>query len=287
MRSACYLSIITLIGLFLGACGGGGGSSQVTGYSGVLAQAEISTTNQTSLSVAAASGTGRAIAEDAARQAALLRPSPATTTINNLIELLRQQLPTARRTANQIVLGVCASGSLDETVSPDGRQITMLFSNCVPINGNGEVINGVIIVIFDDFNSGAFTISFEGLTVTIAGQVYSVDMTIACDSVSCFWISDFAGADGRIYRIQAITVLEISGFYTVTATVFDPDHGFVDVQAFNIRLDACPGGVPAAGSVGMSGFNASSANLTFDSCDRFTVTVEGVAQTFLWEDYLG
>lgn len=278
---------ILLSGLLLVACGGGGGgTAAVTGYTGPTTQASISADNQASLAVAATAGASQAIAENAA-QDAVFRPAPVTAFVLSFSQQIYTQLTTANRTANQPVDNVCLlGGSLDVTSNQDETQITMIFTNCTVIGGNGEVVNGTVFVTSDPQNINNFSIRFVNVRVQYLGESYTINMTISCNSLGCTWSSDFTGPDGRIYRTENAVVSSFgANTFNINATVYDPDNGSIAISG-TVTYGGCAGGVPSSGSLTLTGSSTTSGSVTFNSCESFTVTVDGDPTVYLWADYL-
>lgn len=287
MNIKIMIPVVLLSSLSLISCGGGsdGGSAGPTGYTGTTTQASVTTANKNSLAISATAGAGQAVAENAA-QDAVFRPAPVTAFVLGFSNQVYTHLTTANRTANQLVDGVCLPGTVDVTSNQDGSLITLIFSNCTVIGGNGESVNGTVFVTSDPQNIDNFTMRFVNVSVLYLGESYSINMTIACNSLGCTWSSDFAGPDGRIYRTENAVVSSFgANSFNVNATVYDPDNGSIAISG-TVTYGSCAGGVPASGSITFTGASATSGSVVFNSCDSFTVTVEGVPTVYFWADFL-
>jgi hypothetical protein len=282
------LPAIILASLSLISCGGGDeGGAATTGYTGLRTAASVTATNKDSIAVAATAGAAQAVADSAAASALPLSASPLASFGEGFSARLQNKLTAANRTANQPVNGVCSSGIVDLTQNQDGTLVSLIFSNCVVIDGNGEIVNGtVVITTTDPQNFTDLTVQFVNFSVLYLGETYAIDATIVCGSFSCNWSSDFIGPDGRIYRAENIEVISLGGdSFSVSAIVYDPDNGFVQIDG-NIVYSGCAGGVPSAGTLSFIGAGASTGSVTFNGCDEFVVTVGGVGTTYLWVDFL-
>jgi hypothetical protein len=135
-------------------------------------------------------------------------------------------------------------------------------------------------------SADSMTMVFD-VTVAYIGQTQAVDMTLACSdisspSISCSITSDFEGIDGRIYRLEDLTVTgnDTSGYY-VSMTFYDPDHGRVDVTTTQPLTYDCEQAVPGSGMLSVNG-GGTSATASFDNCSSYSVTVDGVGTTYDW-----
>lgn len=295
MKSKSVLTMIAVSSLVLGACSNGGGSDDVDEgivYTGSKSPATVTGANAANLAIAGTGGATQAIAADSANNANPLTPKGATTG-SNLAATVIAQLQTAAaaqaKTAAQ-PLAICDAGSAELDQNGNGTQGSIVFSNCLVTGGNGAVLNGT--VTFKATVSGttvtALDLRLVNFTVTYQGESHTVNMTVACSGapLSCDVFSDFVGLDGKIYRVELTLVVNTVGSsFAVDAVVYHPDHGYVTIDA-SISYDDCPGGVPQAGSIALTGVAASSAAVVFNDCDSFTVTHQGVPTTYQWVNIL-
>ncbi len=286
--------------LLLPACGGGGGGDDdgptTTGgdtYTGSTAQATVDASNAKELSTGAASGTQQAVASDALSGVAM-RPQPSPTSrLADLAPRIAQWIDqldstTAART-DDLSAEICDAGGRAIAESNDAEtQGSITFTSCAmsDMQGGTVVINGSVTF---SANTSADTLNMAfRVTVTYIGESQSVNMTLACNnistpSVSCSMTSDFTGIDGRVYRIEELTVSgsESSGFY-VGMRLYDPDYGWVDVTTSQPLTYDCANGMPGSGMITVNGSGGSFASASFDSCSSYTVTVDGVGSTYSW-----
>ncbi|MCU7932693.1 MAG: hypothetical protein KZQ90_17985 [Candidatus Thiodiazotropha sp. (ex Codakia rugifera)] len=298
-----YLSI-SLFSLFLSlmllqGCGGGGGDSDSpntsvdTTYTGSTAEATVDASNAKDLSTGAASGTQQAVASDAVSGVAMRPQGSPTTKLSELAPRIAQWIdqlssPNAARTTD-LTAEICdAGGRAVADTNEAETEGSITFTDCAmsDMEGGTVVINGT--VTFNANTSGDSLNMVFRVTVTYIGESQAINMTLACSNIStsaiaCSITSDFAGIDGRIYRIEDLSVNgnEISGFY-VSMTFYDPDHGRVDVITTQPLTYACPTAVPGSGMLNISGSSDTFATASFDSCGSYTVSVNGVGTTYNW-----
>lgn len=267
------------------SCGGGGGGSDDDGltYSGNTSEAEVDSTNADKLAIAATGGSSQAIASEAAQDNSPLRSSPIHAKILDHSSHMAKMLSSSNRTANQIIdPNPCTSGNIDVTSNSSGSSAEITYNNCVldDITANGRVT-------YSQNSDGSFTFSYINFTVTYLGETHTLNMTAQCDSsYNCTYLTDYEGPDGRTYRVEGATVSSTgSTSYTVSATVYDPDHGYITINA-NVTYGSCTGGVPESGSITYTGSAGSSGSVVFNSCESFTVTVDGVGTEYFWDEIL-
>ncbi|MCU7796553.1 MAG: hypothetical protein KZQ75_05435 [Candidatus Thiodiazotropha sp. (ex Myrtea spinifera)] len=287
--SSFFLTIILLQG-----CGGGGGDgggstlSNIPVYTGATTEARVDTTNSEDLSTAAGSGALQAVVADAASVFAA-RPVPSLEA--KLLEIAPRIsqwiIPGDNAYAAKITdvsTGLCDAGGSAIADTNDAETVgTFIFTDCAMSDGVGGVmvLNGTV-----DYTAAAdlssLTMVFR-VTVSYVGESEFINMTIACSGSSCTVTSDFFGLDDRVYRITGISLSgnPTSGFY-ISATIYDPDHGYVTMTTSSPITFGCPTGVPGTGVVVLNGAVSTLATISFDSCSAYTVTIDGVGYLFNW-----
>ena len=294
--------IIILASVTLISCGGGGGSNEGLVYSGSKDSATVDSTNAKKLAIAATGGASQSIAADAAQESnPFLRSSGSasnSTIISTIAEHIKLSLTSGNRTVNA-PLGICSSGSADQnTTSNSSTEIAgnIVFSRCELIGVTGVELNGrvdfsaTIKTSNDGFVSiSSLTMQFVKFRVTINGESETINMSLTCsgEPLVCNLSSDYVGLDGRIYRVEDLTVSfnDSTLIYTIDATVFDPDHGFIAINA-SLAYGSCVGGVPVSGSIVITGGGGSSSTVVFNNCDSFTVTFMLADTEYFWADIL-
>jgi hypothetical protein len=286
--------------LLLQGCGGGGGdgtndstSSGDTTFTGSTAEATIEASNVKELATGSASGSKQAVTSEALSGVAMRSQPTPTSKLGEVAPRIAQWIgqlrsPNAAKTAN-VTNEICdAGGSAIADTNDAETQGTITFTNCAMSDSEGGtlVMNGT--VTFSANTSADSSSMVFNVTVTYIGESQSVNMTLACSnissaSVSCSMTSDFTGIDGRVYRIEDLSVSgdEVSGFY-VGMTLYDPDYGSVAVTTSQPLTYDCTDPVPGSGMLTLSGANDSSATVSFGNCSSYTVTVDGVGTTYDW-----
>lgn len=297
MKTVRFLFGVAFSIFLLQGCGGGGGGGSslvsVPTYAGLTTAATVDNTSSRDLSTAATSGAMQAVVSGSA-EGVILRPAPSMESkVVDVSPKIAQWIGqnggffAGKRT--NMSATICTSGGSAIADTNDAETVgTITFANCGIDDGYGGVLvfNGTVDY---TYNSGADSLSMVfHMTVSYAGDSQSINMTIACASISgspvCTVSSDFVGLDDRTYRVTNIGVTgdAYSGFY-VDATVYDPDHGYITMTTTSPILFDCPTtGVPSTGTITINGASASSATISFDSCSSFTVTINSVAEVFNW-----
>jgi hypothetical protein len=296
MRRFIFPFFIGLTLSLLQACGGGGeGGGSVNSsvnYSGSTSVAEVDTTNSEDLGTASASAARQAVVTDAVN--GVMRPAAdledkVLDVSPTIAEWIAQSRNYAARTED--VSRFCTQGGEAIANTNDAETSgTITFTNCGIDDGNGSVIvmTGAVDFTLTLVNNEVDSMSLNyNVSVTYEGKTAGVNLRISCVDMtgvrSCSITSDFVGLDNRVYRVTNITVSgSASSGYYVDATVYDPAHGSVSLTTTSPLLIDCPTGVPSTGTVVITGANSSSATVSFDSCDQFTVTVNGLGEIFYW-----
>ncbi len=270
---AILKNIIYIIGLtsLISACsssGGGGGSGP----------AEITAANAQDLSIAATESAKQSVTAQDANF--LLGKSSSDT--SNLISSKVRAIALEAQSLGEICPG---GGSYDDNIASGNGSGSITFNNCDI--GDGLVINGT--VSFSSSNNGnTFTITYTNVTVSGFGQTETLNATVTCTTTettfTCNTTASITGIDGRTYSVSDVSVSgDDSSGYNVSATVVDPTHGTITINATAVLFDCgSPNqGRPSSGSITFSSAGKSG-SVIFDSCSSYTVTVDGVANTFNW-----
>jgi len=265
-----YLNILYMAGLLslINACSSSDGASP----------ADITAANSQDLSIAATESTKQAVATDGANF--LLKTGNENSTdvvINKVREIVFE--------AQSLGIICTGGGSYNDNISGSSSSASgnITFSSCDV--GDGVIIDGSVTFRGNESN---FTISYNNLTITGFGESNTINATITCTSTnstfSCTTNTSITGIDGRNYAVSNISVSG-NGFsgYNVSATVTDPTHGIITINASNVTFNctAPNAGRPGSGSVTFSS-NGKSGSVVFDSCSSYTVTVDGVATSYTW-----
>lgn len=297
MISKIVAPIIIVSSLVLASCGGSSGGSDSDAdegiiYTGLKSPATVGAGNAEALAIASTGGANQAIAADTANNANPI--SPRGSAINlNLVSIIAGQLElmaaTESRTAQQ-PLPICDTGFADLDQNIDGTEGTILFTNCLVTGGNGASVSGTVtfIATISGATLTSLNMRFISFRVTYQGETQIIDMTVSCGGgpLVCTLFSDYFGVDGRVYRVVITVVTNTAGTsFDVDATVYDPDHGYVTIDA-SVNYNNCPGGVPETGNITITGDAATTASVVFNDCDGFTVTHMGVPTDYFWVNIL-
>lgn len=294
------LFIITFGGvlLFLQACGGGGGGGggstvSVASYSGLTTEARVEGANAETLGTAAASGAVHSVVAEPFEGFAR---NPSASVEGELVEIsprIAQWIvsSTSPYAARDVSSELCdAGGSADLDANADETVGTITFTSCrILIDGTSVMsLTGTVSFTITSVGGSPDSLSMTfRVNVSYEGQTVSINLTLSCvnlsGSPSCSVRSDFAGIDGRVYRVVDITVTQYGvDTYGIGATVYDPDHGRFDMTTTVPLVLDCPNGVPSVGTVMISGADSTSGTINFVSCSEFNVTVGGVSDTYFW-----
>jgi hypothetical protein len=302
MKHLSNRSITLLLSLLLlQGCGGGGGdsdsdspsSSNSTTYTGSTAEATIDASNAKEIATGAASGTQEAVASNALSVVAMRPQATPRSKLEELSPRIAQWIdqlmsPHAAKVFD-VSNDICdQGGSAVADTNDDETEGTITFNNCTinDMEGGSMVLNGAVRY---SANISADTLSMVyDVTVDYIGESQAINMSLACNdistpAISCSITSDFEGTDGKVYRMEDITVSGSvsSGFY-IGMTFYDPHHGWVDVTTTQPLTYACDKDVPGSGMFSMNGAGGTSATVSFDSCSAYTVTVNGVGTSYDW-----
>lgn len=287
-------ALLAATALLLSACGGsGGGDNDTTGernetgsgtnYTGSESAATVTADNQQEIAFTSREGTERVIEQSEAGGSSF----PTGVEVQDLNELVNTltlnlleagQLPTA---VTQTVEGDCGGNAVVES-DDEGESGSIEYNNfCVSSEGETVVMDGRVEF---SFTETLYIMDYQDITLTYDGITQELDMEVRCEvsgeTFDCTYNSDFTGSDGRTYRSSNAEVTgSASTGYNVSARIYDPDHGYIDIEANNIVV--CDGGGISSGSISVSD-NSGSVVMTveFSSCDTMTVTYDGSAEIY-------
>ena len=263
-----------LLSTLISACGGGGGSAPVS-------DADITTENAQKLSIAATESTRQAVNTDNTPDINF-KSSPNQFDSKAFSEKLTQRIQQA------IDLGpLCSDGSYSSNLNENTGNGSITFSNCEIIEFEGTVVVSGTVTVSSTSNS--LSVTYSNFTVTTNGVTETVNFSLICSNLqsenpSCSSSSSIVGIDGRNYSLSNISVTNnFDSSYDVTAEVIDPDYGRISINAQSVVFDCTAPNIgrPSSGNITFSS-NGKSASVVFDSCTSYTVTVDGVANSYTW-----
>ncbi|MDJ0882454.1 MAG: hypothetical protein QNJ56_12460 [Gammaproteobacteria bacterium] len=285
MKTLVRLPIIVLLSLLLVACGSGDSSDSINGavpYDENTTQAKIDSGNAKDLAVAATAGTSASIVNEA-------KPKPSF--LNDFLMehsgRWLKSVSTASRAVEETHQDVCNQGSSSISYNSDFTQFSIVYENCgIAYTGFGQVvIDGTVESAY--FSDGTSIVRYIDFIITYDGESYQLNQTLECNAeYTCYLYSDYAGPDGRIYRVEDATVSAAGDDrYAVTGIVFDPDYGSISIDA-DVSFGGCAGGVPLSGAISFTGFSDSTARVTFNDCNSFSVDFDGSSVSHIWAEIL-
>ncbi len=290
IKLAVFL-IFSSLALISCSSSSGGSDDEGISYSGKTSQATIDDANAEQLAVTSAGGGGMAVNSENAPIS--FRSASNHAGVEDLsAKILQSMSATANRSANQtqdISATLCdQGGSASVTTSNSGNSATINFDDCrTLLDLDVFTIDGKAVMTIN--NDDSFSIDYKNFEMSVAGESFTFDGTIACDSlaISCTVSLDYVGLDDRVYRLQNVTIASTGpDSFSISAKVYDPDHGYVMVSG-NATYGSCDNGVPSSGSIDFFGDSGTFGNITFNDCDSFTVSENGNAEPAInWSDIL-
>jgi len=257
----------------LAACGGGGAGGPNELYTGSTEAAVVSEDNKAQLAQASALGAKQVISNKSLPIAASSEQTytAANQAVNKLMQL--NALPTGADVSAELCTGGgSATGEGNET------KATFSFDKC---NVDGIIMSGSGSI--TTHSDGSIVIVYRNFTMTVGDESVTINVTANCDSsLNCTISSDFVAVNGETYRINdtSFTGNSATG-YSISATVFDSELGSVSFTASSMLFN-CENGYPSSGSLIMNDAQSNEITVTFDSCDAYTVTLNGNADTLNW-----
>ncbi len=293
----------------LTGCGGGGGGGGVDvtelSYSGVTTEATINSTSAKALAETSAEASIQAVTDS---EGGAVNPFGVVVTDANLsgmrsrvVEVAKQLLknrkviefPVGATITFNDILGAGSSCGGSITVPDNYRTAssgTMTFNNaCLTEPGYGTFIfNGSIKFSGtgdpDGYGAGTETSTFINLTIQYdlgsngSGSYGPMNYTESCswddggyfNNMTCSETNYYTGSGGEVYQVQDADVYgsNDSGWY-VSATVYHPTYGYVDVTATGLTFD-CANGHPDSGSIEAYGSGGTSISVNFTDCDNYS-----------------
>ena len=265
-------SLATFLVLSLISCGGS--SSGDSGSAGVTGPATITTENQEDIARAASLAAAEVKSRNDAPTAfgAAMSVSPEMTQTN---EWVLQSLELLNSPTGIDASEICSGGSasIESTISAT----VVNYNNC---NVGGVNATGTATIVSSSAGD-TFTITYNDFRMVIDGEETVLNATINCVNLECTISSQFTDSSGKSYRVDnsSITGNDSSG-YSISATVYDSEYGDIEFTATAIKFD-CSNGFPSSGSLSIDD-GTTTALVTFDSCSSYTITIDGVAESFTW-----
>ena len=269
-------SLAALLVLSLISCGGGSSSSDgVGGSTGVTGPATITTENQEDIARAASLAAAEVKSGNDAPTAfrAAMSVSSEMTQAN---EWVVQSLELLNAPIGADASQICTGGG-SASVESTSAATVVTYSSC---NLGGITATGTATIVSSS-SGDTFTITYNNFRMTIDGEETVLNATVTCVDFECTISSEFTDSSGKSYRVDNSSIAgNDSSGYSISATVYDSEYGDIEFTATAIKFD-CSNGFPSSGSISIND-GTTTALVTFDSCSSYTVTIEGVAESFTW-----
>lgn len=274
MKSLVKILILSVGCMALIACGGSDSDDESGGFTGETSPAVATDENKQDLAEAGTLAAKQAIAGNSSPLAVNI-DTPALDQANELIAALIQlnSLPMG----NDFSAQLCPDGG-SASASGDQNNATYTFNNC---QSDGVTFDGS--ASYTTTSNGGFTITYSNFSVSFNGDTTTLNLTATCDeNFNCTYSSDFTAENGKSYRVENSEVSgnDTSG-YSVSATVYEPDHGRISFTSTGLLFD-CANGNPSSGSITLTDSSSQVIVVSFTSCTEYSVTFDGSAETFTW-----
>lgn len=280
MKYFNHLIAGTLALAFLSACGGG--SSSNSGPS-------IATVTSSNVQDLAIASTNAANQSKTANTLNIFGKTGGTDTQIMVSEMIAKGVTQMQQAPTDI--GMCSSGTgiMDTN---GGTTATITFTNCTMINSepNPVILNGTA-YFSSSSNGDSMTLQYVNFTINFDGDVSVIDASISCSgltttSVTCSYNVDFTGANGRHYILGSLSVSgdPFTGM-TISATVTDPIHGNINFNTTTPVTFNCASPnehIPNSGTIIFTGANSSTGSVTYNDCASYSVTFNGVTNSYNW-----
>lgn len=266
-----HLTVLAALVLALAACGGdsddSGSSTGGATYTGNTNPATVDSSNAQDISITAKDSVLQGISQDSADSL----PQGISADMNQTIEQLAQlaidkiqslpNIPTASTftaNCNDPDFGdPSGSGSFTFSGNSDGTEVTVTYNNC-SLDGVYFANGSITIISSADPNTYDFTIIYNNLELTGPYGTETLSGSFTCNLSGCSY--DYT-VNGRTYRTSGTILITGDNTigYDVSVTVYDPDHGYVSIQAENIKV--CDDGSLGYGDIYVYDSTSSSQNV--------------------------
>lgn len=270
------------------ACGGGGGGndeSEDRGFGNEPA-AVATAENSQDLAIAAEQGAVWVVENPNSNSEAEVPDIGFFGARANASALVSDTLVSAQSVVESSNVGTGTHDVSDEACEGDGKAVVKItdvnkpiveytFTNC--ILSDTYAYETYIL-------NGTFRVNGDTTTFNNFRQEFTVgdDTYIAfCNGSTCQYQSGFTGYNSKSYQVSGQSVTYNNGVYEVEARVYDNDYGYVDISSVNFDYNFGTGH-PCAGSITVTAANSVTFSVTFDSCTDYTVTFNGVSESYSW-----
>lgn len=313
MKNSRNFALALASSLFLGACGGGGGSDSAdgggggsdttSGFSGNQNPATIGSNDDAkNIAYAGTEGVYQTInSETVGVPVGSLVQEVNTDSVREalrqeLVALIQdEELGTLPVSATVLLEGECGGDIQFESSNEQaggGFDATYIYNNyCVNSGAEQVTVNGT--ADYTSTSSGgeldSYTIT-QDLTYTQAGGIISrLSGTTTCDFSdqipSCSYLNDFAAPNGEIFRVENTSATQNdNGNWNASGTVYDSDLGSVEFSSSDVDRD-CANGNFAGGTIEITDNSGNVVvTINFTGCNDCVVTFAGNSETYSQPD---
>jgi len=164
--------------------------------------------------------------------------------------------------------GVISDGTINGSSSVDGNitSTTITYVDFAQTTDGSEwyTVNGTYKM---RLNTDEFYVEYSAwnLTYTTDGDSYTISGSETCsDSLTCTFASNYTGDNGEIYKVEGLTVSINNSLYSVSATFYHPDHGYVELESTGVSL--CDDGSIGSGSITLTDDDGSVLEVDYNGC---------------------
>ena len=195
---------------------------------------------------------------------------------------VNRQLSNTNKVYIDLSSTLCVTGSAGYDVSATSGYYD--YDLCT--DASGVTYDGTITYTAAYTSNTDFSYSMTYTDFSISSSLYSstfsgtYSCTLSGTLVDCSF-SSLTTYAGVTYDIENITITADLSGYDFSYSMNSSSYGDITVSTSTPISFNCTGSShPDTGSISFTGVNGSSGTITFDSCTSFTVTVDGVADTY-------
>jgi len=198
---------------------------------------------------------------------------------NEALQILVAQLKPGN-TAIPPKLQLCGASKLPDFGATMGNSIALSNFCILTPNGMEVILNGTINFQMNGLNS--VTINTESLQITTPNNGdYSLTLEITADKNNVAFSMTLAEYPSGV-EISTASLEVVGGMFTgitqVNGSIMVANFGSVEVNMLEsdpVMFECTAMGVPSSGTIEVTGTDNSSASITFNDCNSYTITVDG------------
>jgi trimeric autotransporter adhesin len=250
--------------------------------------ADITASNSQKLSIAATEGARQAVSTDTANSANPFASFTKTSASQFNSKAFSEKLSSQIQLSTDLG-ALCSSGSYTSTLSQASTSGSITFNNCNLSStdvGFDIIVSGTVNI---TSTNNSFSLTYSNFTVTSNGTTETISFSFSCTNLDttfdCTSSSSINGIDNRTYTVNDISVTTNPDLsYNVSAEVVDPDFGVITISAQSVVFNCTAAPTidrPSSGTITITAAGKT-ATVTFNSCNSYTVTLDGVANIYSW-----